>query len=113
MVNVLNNKLKSLSYNGSGNKEDPVSAQILGLMFRRPMQKVWDQYALHLYPYLSKIKLLTLIDDGIKQTHMINITNAVHIFNAFISGTHAFPEREDKKEPWLNDLNGKLDILSS
>jgi len=65
-----------------------------------------------LYPYLSKIKLLTLIDDGIKQTHKINIDSAVHTFNALISGTHAFPEREDKKENWLSEMNAKLDVLS-
>lgn len=73
------------------------------------MTKVWTDYDLHLYPYLSKIKLLALIDDGIKQTHFYNIDNVINSFNAFVSGTKAFPEREDKKEPWHADLNSKLE----
>lgn len=113
MVRVLNDKLNELPAQMGTIREDVVSAQILGLIFRRPMQKIWEQYEIHLYPYISKIKLLTLVDDGIKQTHLTNIGNVIHAFNAFVSGTHAFPEREERKEPWLNDFNGKLEHFSA
>jgi len=35
-----------------------------------------------------------MVDDGIKRNngiHNTNITNVIHAFNAFISGTPAFP----------------------
>ena len=115
LVGVLNTRLKSLdltqSKNNAGSgttKEDLVTSLILGLLFKEPMRKVWAKYDLYLYPYLSKIKLLTLIDELIKTTHQTNISNVFHCFETFMCGTGAFPEKEDKKEPWHTALNTKL-----
>ena len=106
MIYILNKRLRNLRHQGA--KDDIISSQILGLVLKKPMEKVWKDYEQHLYPYLSKTKLITLIDEGIKQIHNTNISNAIHAFNAFVSGTLAFPEREDKKEPWHTELNQKL-----
>lgn len=46
---------------------------------------VWEKRTTYLYPYIVKPRVLTMIDDGIK-IHEINIANAIHAFNAFISG---------------------------
>jgi hypothetical protein len=84
MISILNQRLRNLQHNGA--KDDIVSSQILGLVLKKPMEKVWKDYEQHLYPYLSKTKLVTLIDESMKQIHNTNISNAIHAFNAFVSG---------------------------
>jgi hypothetical protein len=114
MVHVLCRRLRALSPQQSG-REAAIAKRVLGLLFRRPMQKVWDSHELYLYPYLSKTKLLPLVVQGIGQIHKTNINNAVKTFGAFISGTPAFPERGegDKAGGWLSTLNGRLGEYAS
>ena len=109
MVNVLCRRLRALSPAQSG-REAGIAKRVLGLLFKRPMQKVWESHELYLYPYLSKTKLLPLVVQGIGQIHKTNIGNAVKTFGAFISGSMAFPERGegDKAGGWLSALNGRL-----
>jgi hypothetical protein len=119
LVTVLNTTLKRLDWSasypkeersasGMSNKEDQITSLILGLIFKGPMRKVHAKYDLYLYPYLSKIKLLMLIDELVSTTHKINIENVFRTLEAYLCGVGAFPEKEEKKEAWHTTLNAKL-----
>jgi hypothetical protein len=119
---VLNTTLKRLDWSaaylqagegasGMGNKEDRITSLILGLIFKGPMRKVHAKYDLYLYPYLSKIKLLMLIDELVSTTHKINIENVFRTLEAYLCGVGAFPEKDEKKEAWHATLNAKLSQL--
>lgn len=62
------------------------------------MDKVWKQRTTYLYPYIAKIKLLTMIEDGIDNIHDINIQNAITAFKCFIT-QEDFPKKEGQIEP--------------
>jgi hypothetical protein len=68
MVSILSKRLRALSSPHAG-RDEAVAKRVLGLLFKRPMKKVWDSHEIHLYPYLAKTKLLPLIQQGIGVVH--------------------------------------------
>lgn len=86
-----------MNYSSDQDKLQLVSKQILGLVFKRPMEMVWQQRTVYLYPYIAKIKLLTMVDDGINTIHELNITNAITAFGCFLQ-YEDFPKKEGQTE---------------
>ena len=104
MLSILHHHLKHME--GGPNKDDLISSNILGLIFAPQVRKIWEMFDLFLYPYLSKIRLMSIVEDQLKKVHNINITNIIETFLAFMTGEQAFPDSES--ENWNKELNQKL-----
>lgn len=70
---------------------------------------------MYVFQYLSKVKMLPLIDDQIKMVHAINIKNVIHTLSAFFTGTTVFPGKDGQPriDAWAIDLNMKLSYYFS
>lgn len=110
LVTLLNKKLRSLPLESTANqsKEEIVCNQILGLLFAKPIRKVWENYDIYLYPYMSKIKQLPLVEDQIQKTQFINIGNVFHVFEKFMNGAKVFPDFSERSVPWHSELEVKM-----
>ena len=77
-VRIINDQLNAIDCHDHTNKDSYLASQILSLVFTPQLEKIMANYELYVFQYLSKVKLLTTIDELIKSVHAINIKNVLH-----------------------------------
>lgn len=79
-------KLDTLDKSQSDDFTQKIHQLILGIIFKGPMLKVWEQKETYLFPYVAKTKMITIIEEGLNKMHKINIQNGILAFCCAISG---------------------------